>query len=269
MASSQGYAPPGAELLIQLAWKSLKLAFETMPWLFVGTAFVAALVGLAEQQLPSAFLVAGIQSPVVAVALFVASTVGLVALKAFVLAPVAVAVHRQILLTETAPNVVSLLVKRTWIFVGWVLGLELVTCAVVLPALVGGKLSWLLMAAAIIATVVICVRSALVFPSVAIDVTSESWNLRLKTSWDQTRGVFWTLFWALLGAVLPVVLPLVLVALVVSAVAIFGFGIIGLPGPFMKFLYGALDPVITALGAAVASWMYLWVTDRSRAEMTD
>jgi hypothetical protein len=194
-------------------------------------------------------------------------------LHALVLAPVAVAIHRLIILDETTRGVISLAAERVWKFTFWTLGVGCLGILIGIPGALlsgtGGTIVVLLVGLGIVVT---CVRLALIFPAVAIEAPSGNWRDRIEASWEQTRGRFWLIAISLIGTIIPfviaILIPAMLLLVVLLAVEMATGGgadtyaglLITVTG-FEDMLNDLTKPVSIALVAAVASWIYMWVME--------
>lgn len=235
--------PPRAGLLINLAWTSVLDAIRKMPALFGSAAVLTLIIGFGD---------AIFTSPV--------WTAASVALEAIALAPVAVAVHRLVLLEETTAGTVSWKEIRVWRFVGWTIVFAIVS-ELVSAVPHGNSIGiWTTGIVLLVCVSVVSVRCLLIFPAVAIEETALSWNDRLTTSWILTRGHFWQLALALIGALMMLIVPIILFLVLIQF--LFGYDNPGLANGLemaSDVLFGGLQPVCVGLGAAIASWFYMWV----------
>lgn len=257
---------PRAGMLISLAWNSTIAAVRAMPALFGSAALLALAVKLADiamdygaDHLVSLF---GRIGGGIAIALW--GVVSLL-LDACVLAPVAVAVHRMVLLEETTPGLISWKHPRIWRFAGWTLLLELVLGAVALPMIASRETKLEMLALIVFGALgaVISIRWLMIFPAVAVETPAASWKERILASWDGTRGHFWRLALALIGSLVMLFGPLVIVAVVLMFAASMSESFQLLYAVRLAFdLFGAaLEPVSIGLGAAIASWFYMWLQE--------
>jgi hypothetical protein len=203
-----------------------------------------------------------------------ASTVqiGYILVWSFVAAPVAVAMHRFILLGRTTKGVLSFGPQYVRAFLFWAVGLKLATSMLgVLTdlfsrfSLATGALVGLAFG---VLQLVAFVYFAMVFPAVATEVPAENWRVRITRSAQQIRGNFW-LF---VGSAILAFLPLVAIHLVFWIL----FG--GLHASLLKgdlresfrlglaVLTGMFSVFGIMLGAAVASWLYAWTSHEPAGE---
>ncbi len=254
--------PPKADVLITLAWRSMIEAVRKMPGLFVVAGVWMALIAIGDLiggHMLAHFLPAlGNRMGAMLVMMW-----GLlsVVLEALVLAPVAVAVHRLVLLKEISGGWRT----RVWRFFGWSLVITMLTAIIASPIVLsdgyrGEWLAWIVFGPA---AAVVTVRLLLLFPAVAVDASSDNWQDRLHSSWHQTRGHFWRLALAVAGAVALFVVPIMLLLGAATFATAFA-GSIEFAGSFLvieQVFLAAIRPITIALIAAVASWVYLWVLE--------
>jgi hypothetical protein len=252
---------PGAGTYISLAWEAAVVAVRNMPALFGSAAFLCVLMKsidlVVDQQATLLASYLGNPNPVVLIWSWkAASTV----LDAMVLGPVAVAVHRMILLRERTPGLIAWNHPRIWRFIGWALILELVMDIAALSVSAisdSSKLFALIIFA--VPVVILSIRSLLVFPAIAVDTPAEDWKKRIATSWNSTHGLFWTLSLAILGAIITLYLPLFAIG---SMFFLFSGERVLEHFAFHagnELIDALLEPVDVALTAAVASWCYMWL----------
>lgn len=180
--------------------------------------------------------------------------------------PLAVATHRLILKGETTPGIIGLRKSFHWIFLAWLCGLGIVPLLLMDLSLSAG--SELLALALAIAALIVGINSVLLFPAVAIEAPSASWLDRFQAGWRQMRGHVWLFLRAILLAIIPLFIALLLLAGGVGIMALV-LAELSVPEqalePFMAAIFGALQPAGILIGAAVASWLYLYVQEKSAA----
>ena len=177
--------------------------------------------------------------------------------------PLAVATHRLILKGETTPGIIGLRKSYHWIFFAWLCGLGFVPLLLMdLSLSAGSNLLVLLLA---IAAFLVGINSVLLFPAVAIEAPSASWLGRFKTSWKQMRGHIWLFLKAILLAFIPLFVALLFFAGVIVVVALV-LAELFVPEqvwePLMAGIFSAFQPASILIGAAVASWLYLYVNEK-------
>lgn len=250
--------PAGYGTFIGLTWRSTLRAVGRAPLVFA-TSFVAmAVIGIgsglldrAIAEIPSsswALRQAGGAAALVAALLRIA-------LISLALAPIGITVHRLVIADD-----VSEALRHVRLYAAWLFGFLLFWKAVQLPALIFGEgsfaLEWL--ATGLVAAVVL--RSALLFPALAVDVSATSIKDRLEESWRMATGHLRRLFVVSVGAAL----PLIIMAIVLSRKSGVAEGVAA-PKPGVAIMVAVLGATLTvatvAVSAAVASWVYLWALD--------
>lgn len=267
--------PAGIGTFIGLTWRSALRAMGNAPLVFAGAAVALALIWIGYSFLERAIAHLPTSSWLLrqasGLAEFVAELVRL-ALMSFVLAPVAIAVHRLVILDDPPKGGAHLGERRVRLFVAWLFGFSVFAMIGELPTLVFGEgsfaLKWLMIGFAM----AILLRSALVFPAIAIDAPGGSIKERVEEAWRISRGHLGRLFLTTLIATL----PLLIVGLIMwrmsgpmpapdSEAAKAGaeaITVAKLAAAVMAGLTaGILRVASTAIGAAVTSWVYLWALD--------
>jgi hypothetical protein len=210
--------------------------------------------------------------------IFYVASVGQNIVSSLISAPVAVAVHRWVLLNDIQPGAISWKPPHTRLFFLWALALRLIYMVMTLPTLrftgemvrsgiagtrpgAGVFLSLL----PIPIVMIVSIYLALVFPDVAIGEPSTSWMARAKASIVRVRGNFWLLVRAAILAFLPVIVIEIILALVVNhARSVTTFALFG-PAFVTNIVTGAVTAVFgIGLAAATVSWLYSWArTERA------
>jgi hypothetical protein len=259
-------------MVVRLTWRSVLAACGQMMPLFLVVALLNALIGAGERWSLDAVgayteaIHAGYGLRVLAVSVVV--LVGLVAW-AVVLAPVAVAVHRLVLLEEVTPGLGAFFSPRIRRFAVWTFWLQVLIAVAWLPVEVSGY--FLVRVAAAWGALFLLARTLLVFPMVAIDVPADFGMERVDKSWEMTRGRFWMIFGGLIVSIAPVIVIEYVPGLVASmlwSTAFIAEGVNAKASPLEELLV-QIGPVIgdftepfkIALAAAVASWVYRWVVE--------
>jgi hypothetical protein len=215
----------------------------------VGAIFSIPVYGLGSEIEPSRLWINLLQAP----------------FQAAIGAPLAVAVHRLILKGEVTPGIISLNRPYQWLFFVWLCAFALAQFALAGAMGVSRFLGFIFA----IGWFIFFIKSALIFPAIAIEVPSGDWRERLRTSWKQMDGNFWLLFRALLISFLPLILAFVLVIIGAILLGIIltlgGAGTVGILA--MRLIMTAvIQPAGVMLAAGVASWLYLWVRDNPAAQ---
>jgi hypothetical protein len=198
--------------------------------------------------------------------------------RALILAPLAVGVHRFVLMGERARGIISLRYAHTWNFVAYLVMLQWVPTAtiVTVAALTAGfnessgvPLNWLFflvaalaVAFAFAALIISSIQLALVFPALATDVASRDWRERLRTSWRLMRGNGMILFVSSILTAIPVWIVL-FVIIVVKRMISSGAALVApsSDGFQVSFWSPALTVALVAVGAALLSWLYRFIHD--------
>jgi hypothetical protein len=267
--------PSGTRTAIR-AWQSLFAGLASLWPVFLGCAVVATAWGFAATALgdhlpvpPLAFVTATPPSANGAWPLLGLDLLSL-AVQALITAPVAVAMHRFILLGETRPRLVAhreVIVR----FAIWLLVLRVPFVFPQFARLLAGPErfgAYLVM----LGVAILVLWLTLLFPAVAVEEPSTGAAGRLETAMDRTAGNFWLL----LRAIIIASVPFILLWIVFSVVLIHRVGA-GLAGnkpalnaivhanPVLMVVGGCVTPLFVGLGAAVASWIYSYVITRPRA----
>jgi hypothetical protein len=172
-----------------------------------------------------------------------------------VMACVAVAVHRFILLQEVTNGLSPLLHRYSWAFVAWLIGVALTSAAFDAP------MPWMVRVLAIIPLMIVDIRLWLLFPAVALGAVNNGAIGQLRASWRRTRGRVLSLLYASIVTFLPlfgIMIVLWLVELLVFGVssqtdAAHGVTIAGL---LMLFITSTGRVYLSMCGAAIASLAY-------------
>jgi hypothetical protein len=206
---------PGLFQLGEMARESVLEALGSMPELFFGAIFLLIVLTVLDGFVQSRWTPDGSawvrdalqRSPhLLSAVLSLFFAFG----RTVVSACVAVAIHRFILLQQRASGLGPLAHRYTWMFVFWVVGLDLFYLFAMLPIPV---LPRLLLAVFLF---VVGMRLSLIFPAVAIDAQSSSLTDRVRTSWNRTRGKVILLFLAYVVAVFPFVIVFIVVGFVLT-----------------------------------------------------
>jgi hypothetical protein len=251
------------------AWASAWDAFLSMKLLFLSAALASLVLSTFDFYGP--LLIGGGQSRLrLALAQFAVTMITLF-LRMLILAPVAVAVHRFVLLGERTPGIISLWPAYTRRFALWLCAVSLMFFVVVAVGaslslqFVLGAFGKLVFFVSMIAAVVCSVFFVLIFPSIAIDEPSSGWRDRLGASWRRMDGHFWLFVGLSIATLLPVVLAVVVFTGGLAAVQIFVLH--DSSGKSLAFgMRAGLDliNILTAmLGAAVASRFYARFRDQT------
>jgi hypothetical protein len=244
------------------SWASVRDAFLSMKPLFLSAAAASVFLTAVTFYAPH-FL--GQRAGALA-------ALPVILLRLLIVAPVAVAVHRFILLGERTSGIISLRPSYTRRFALWLLLFTLVGFGIVLfgsgLALmsflgVAGKLSFIAIA---VASLFFSILFVLVFPAIAVEEQSAGWRDRLSASWRRMDGHFWLFFGLSIVTVLPVFVLVMVTGMAVGILDVVAFH--ARPGTapfdFALLILSNLSEILTAmLGAAVASRFYAHFRDQT------
>ena len=233
------------------AWRSAGSALVRMPLAFLLT--VAALVAkdAVLRGLGSGAAVQAGDDLVQLTARAVLATL----LAALLLAPLAIAVHRFVLLGERTQLLPLVPLGRVLRFAGWFTAIGV---AISLPGLFGlSPQPWAKLAFSVlqIAAVVVATRLALVFPAVAVQPDGKPDRL----GWRETKWQFWRIFSVLFLISLPVIAVEVLDLLWLTDFNLRPGAPLpaSLDSPLQYGINAAVKVMGAALAAAAASWLFI------------
>jgi len=259
--------PVTAREIAKRAWRNLAAAFRARPLLFAttlifGAAFGAAIVGLAPVK--TALTVPKFEDfSLVTLSTYLGAQILALLFWSALVAPLAVGVHRFILLNETGSAR-----AQVWAFFGWLAALLLAVLAARAFCLLMASVSFVRTLSEVLVTagaLIVAVQIALIFPAIAIGVKAPSAEKRLDSGFRMAEGNFWLLLRALLLTQLPLmVLRLVLARIVAGPKpAALLPGQEPPPPPPATVLQeiaggasGAVGIAAIALLAATLSWLY-------------
>jgi len=177
-------------------------------------------------------------------------------IEAVIATPVAVAMHRLILKGEVTVGIISLRRPYHWLFLAWLSFFLLMQHVLADLAQSAAGLS---LAVAELGVAVLWIKSALLFPAIAIQEQTGGWQHRLLTSWRQMDGNFWLFFRAILLAMIPLIALLLLylgfLVIVILLIVHLPFGGV-ITKVFSAAAAGAIAPAGVLVAAGVASWLY-------------
>jgi hypothetical protein len=266
--SDPGEKPrPDWAQFVRLAWTSAFAAFVRMLPLFLTSMVLCVLFGIADRWVLSCVepTIDGATALYRGVALLMI-TLPETMIDALLLAPVAVAVHRFVLLEETSRGFSILRQLSIRNFAIWTFCVQLTLFIVdfITQRGEGWFFHWLGAAALL----VLFARTLLIFPAVAIEVPFASAADRLEASFSSSRGLFWSTVIGLIMAVLPLKLSEIAPALVerfIYSLHAMNPDRIAAPqfdGALLTvILEDFLRPFIAGVLAALASWLYLWAQE--------
>lgn len=247
---------PGVFRTAGRAWRSTWDALLQMPLAFLITALATVLLSVALSFLGVSRTQAGHPMPNdsgrTAAVVALASLCTLV-FQSLTVAPLAIAIHRFVLLGERSPLLPVVPLGRVLRFAGWLIALGVAGSIPALLNLVPLPGATLAGSAVLIVVAVVLMRLTLLFPAVAVQAPGDP----ARIGWRETRWQFWRIF-----AVLFVTgLPVLLVAGVILLLSLRFDPSATLEGALQKTfsspLWSAFDGLSVALGAAAASWLFV------------
>jgi hypothetical protein len=259
--------PATAREITRRAWCSLGAAFRAMPLLFIFTlvlsaALAAAILGIAPVK--AALTVLKFEDfSLKTVSTYLGAHVLAVLLWSALVTPLAVAIHRFILLDENRP-----VRAEMWNFFCWLAGLLLAVVAARAFCLLTASVSFVRFLSEFLVTIgamIVAVQIALIFPAIAIGVPAASTEKRLDSGFRMAEGNFWLLMWTILLTQLPLmILRVVLIRISAGpAPGALAPGQALPPPPPITALRliaagtaGAISIAAIALLAATLSWLY-------------
>lgn len=266
--SEPGERPrPDWARFVRLAWTSAFSALGRMPLLFLSSAVLYVAFGIADHWFWSSLgsIFDGLPAVFRSVAILLMALPELV-IDAWLLAPVAVAVHRFVILEETSRGFSILRQTCVRSFAIWTFCVQLVLLIVGFITQRGdsGFFHFL----GYVALIILFARTLLIFPAIAIDVPSASVADRIEAGLSSSRGLFWSTVIGLVMAVLPLMLTEIAPALgeaLIDSLHAMNPDWVAAPQFDGGFLTAILDdflhPLITGVIAALASWLYLWAQE--------
>ena len=270
---------PSGWRIASRAWRSVFQAMGRMPVLFA-SAFVLFLL---LQMFALVLVNHAVMRTLPVWSFFAGAFVQNIA-SSLLTAPVAVAVHRWVLLNDVQPGGLSWKPPYTRLFFLWALGLHLVYMAMSLPSMAftagmvrsgivgtrpqpGVFLNLLPILAVLIASIYL----ALVFPDVAIGEPSISWIARAKVSMARVRGNFWLLVRAAILAFLPVIVIQIILVLVenrLSGRVVITADLLSPAAAVRTLVYGVTALLSVGIAAATVSWLYSWARTEKEKVMS-
>ncbi len=241
------------------AWGSTLAAMRAMPLAFVATAAAEVLVAFVVQHLTPAAPLPGTAPNATttpdaqAVVIGLLTSLPIVFVNCAILAPLAVAVHRFVVLGERTPLLPLRLPSRTLPYAAcavlFSLGYSVPTLfATLLPPPYGEPALMLV----ILAVLVVTMRLTLLLPQIAVASSGE----RLRTHWNDLRWRFWNTTTILGLAVMPILMLQFLATL-----ALFGrIDTTTITAAYDSPLMDVSAAPYVALGAAAMSWLFIAYT---------
>lgn len=270
MITSFTQRPTGTEIA-KRAWNSTISGIRAMPALFLAAFFVAILLSLALLFARPDRAAGFDHFPTLRM---LGVTIVSILVWSALAAPVAVAIHRYVLLDQVTGSVLSFAPRHTKLFFLWAIALRLAySAAQDATGLLYSHYFAVFRFVAIIAVAIVSVHMAMIFPAVAIEDGADDWRVRITRSWRQMQGSCWLLIRAGIVAFLPVI---VVWAGMTIVMVLFGFmarSVIGsadtfsvLPRLWLSAVIAMLAVLSIALGAALASWTYAWTRNNDQAQ---
>jgi hypothetical protein len=262
---------PSGTAIAKKARRSCTEAFVKMKPLFLSAAAISLALGFATFYVPnfqlSVFTPKDVPPASDIFARYSATRIISILVWTAVSAPVAVAVHRYILIGQITPGFFSFRPQYTKSFFFWGAGLQVIAALLTIPpslllvnkylAIIGS------LAAFAFATLylIVILHLAMIFPAVATEVPNAHWRIRIANSWKQMKGHSWLLIRAAIVAFSPwVFLYLVLWILFGGLRASQHHGDLQYSSRLgLALLIGSVRIPFVMLGAAVASWLYAWI----------
>jgi hypothetical protein len=259
--------PVTAREITKRAWRSLGAAFRAMPLLFIVTlvlsaALAAAALGIAPVK--TALTAVKFEDfSLKTVSTYLGAHVVAVLLWSALVTPLAVGIHRFILLNE-----VRLARAELRNFFYWLAGLLLAVVAARAFFLLTASVAFVRSLCEFLVTIgalIVAVQIALIFPAIAIGVRADSIEKRLDSGFRMAEGNFWLLMRTILLTQLPLMI-LRIVLIRISAGPRPGAFVPGqaLPPPppmtalrlIAAGMAGAVSILAIGLLAATLSWLY-------------
>lgn len=259
--------PVGARAIARRSWRSLRDAFGALPLLFIaililGAAFGVAALGIAPVK--TALTVPKFEDfSLATLGAYLGAQITAVLFWSALTAPLAVAIHRFILLGQT--RLAPAEVRR---FFAWLAALLLGVMAARDFCLLMASVAFVRTLSEVLVTigaVIVAVQIALIFPAIAIGVPAASAEQRLDSGFRMAEGNFWLLLRTLLLTQLPLIILRIALARIAAGPA---------PGALLPGQEPPAPPPITvlrliasgtlgvtsvaaiALLAATLSWLY-------------
>jgi hypothetical protein len=258
---------PSGTAIARRSWASLYRAVPAMAPLFLAAIALSEILTLLTFGEPhvARVLLPRNGSPLTQanLASYTVTTIATTIAWAAIAAPVAVAMHRFILLDRTTKGTLSWRPSYTRSFFVWLVISRLLFTLATIPkmatASMGREILIQLPTSALL--LFIYVHLAMIFPSVATEVPATNWRARIAGSWNDMRGNFWLMVRAGIVTFLPIFIAFI--ALEIAALIFIGLPTASAtanPMPLgLVLTLGLFQSLGIALGAAVASWTYAWI----------
>ncbi len=249
---------PGVFRTAGRAWRSTWDALLRMPLAFLVTALATVLLSLALSSLGVSQALAQARHPTPndpgrTAAVMALASLCTLALQSLAVAPLAIAIHRFVLLGERSPLLPVVPLGRVLRFAGWLVALGVAGSIPALLDLVPLPGATLVGFAVLIVAIVVLMRLTLLFPAVAVQAPGEPARL----GWRETRWQFWRIFAALSVTGAPILLIVGAILLLVLRFDPSATLQSALEETFLSPLWSAFNVLGVALGAAAASWLFV------------
>jgi hypothetical protein len=252
-----------------LAWRGLFAALPRMALLFIigyvllvgldlATGRVTTLLSIPTHDALQAIVKDNRRLPALGLWEAIALDLAVAALRAVILAPIAVAMHRFVLLDETRR--IFFVSRLTLRFAAWLWALAIPVMVLRWLMLLGSSATGLvpMLSVLLFAYVIVLIQTLPLFPSVAVEEHSRDISGRLETALERAERMFLLTVGALVLTLLPIIL-----ARVIAARA---FVKLAQKLPLLAPLAGGVATIISiALGAMVISMLYSYSAHRPAA----
>jgi len=250
-----------------LAWRGLFAALPRMALLFViayvllvgldiATGRVTALLSIPSHDALAAIVKNNSRLPALGLWKAIGLDLAVAALRSVILAPVAVAMHRYVLLGE--PRHFFFVSRLSIRFAAWLWALAIPVIILRWFMLLGTSATGLvpMLSVLLFAYVIVLIQILPLFPSVAVEEQMRDRSARLETALERAERMFLLTVGTLVLALLPIIL-----ARVIAARA---FVKLAQKAPLIAPLAGGVATIITiALGAVVVSVLYSYSAHRA------
>lgn len=252
---------------VGLAWRGLFAALPRMALLFIiaygllagldiAAGRVTALLSIPSHEALAAIVKNNSRLPALGLWKAIGLDLGITALRAVILAPIAVAMHRFVLLGETRH---FFFISRLSIrFAAWLWALAIPVVILRWFILLGASATGLvpMLSVLLFAYVIVLIQTLPLFPSVAVEEPAKDVSARLETALERAERMFLLTVGTLVLALLPVIAA--------RAVAARAFVKLAQKAPLIAPLAGGVATIITiALGAVVVSVLYSYSAHRA------
>ncbi|HKU65299.1 MAG TPA: hypothetical protein VJQ06_09590 [Rhizomicrobium sp.] len=213
--------PVGAREIAKRSWRSLRDVFGVLPLLFLATLILGAAFGVAAlgvAPVKTALTVPKFEDfSLTTLGAYLGAQITAVLFWSALAAPLAVAIHRFILLRQTHLALAE--VRR---FFAWLAALLLSAMAARDFCLLMASVAFVRTLSEVLVTigaVIVAVQIALIFPAIAIGVPAASAEQRLDSGFRMAEGNFWLLLRTLLLTQLPLIILRIVLARIAAGPA--------------------------------------------------